>query len=127
MKNRQGSLPVLLMQKASINIKFPKIMGIATVVGQWYIGQFEAMQKVIFACMHACITAVSIKEEHVYPEICVLEDHAIKRHAVGGLLDASELQKGIVLALKLSTFPMTKGREVSVWNHVLIKDMILKS
>lgn len=38
-------------------------------------------------------------EEHVYPEVCIVEDHAVKRHAIGCLLNASELQKSIVLAL----------------------------
>lgn len=58
------------------------------------------------------------EEQHLYPERCVVEDHTIKRHAVGSLLNTSELQKSIVLALQLTTFEATKERKNISPDHV---------
>lgn len=54
------------------------------------------------------MAGLSIREQHVYPEICIVEDHAVKCHAVGSLLNASELQKSVVLALQLNRLPVAK-------------------
>ena len=50
----------------------------------------------------------------MYPEVGAVEHNAIKRHAVGCLLDTSELQKRIVLALGISRLLVRAGRMVSV-------------
>ena len=60
----------------------------------------------------------------MYPEICIVEGHAVKRHAVRSLLDASELQKSVVLALQLNTSSdVTRGKHES--EQCWIKDMTL--
>lgn len=63
------------------------------------------------------MTSLQSKEVDMYPEICIVENHAIKGHAVGRLLDASELQKRIVLALQFSTFALRKEGRSQPWNH----------
>ena len=55
----------------------------------------------------------------MYPEVGVVEHNAIKRHAVGCLLDTSELQKRIVLALGISRLLVRTGRMVSVQKESL--------
>ena len=58
----------------------------------------------------------------MYPEICIVEDHTIKGHAVGRLLNASKLQKSIILALKLNTLPTQEG-----WGRVHLKTCYIRN